>query len=252
MPVMDGLEASAKILELNTGIPIVAMTANIMSTDTDTYLKSGMRDCIGKPFTSQELWRLLLNYLKPVDMENAQNSAHVESNKEINKKFQMLFFKENKNRFSEITNALETGDIKEAHRFAHSLKSNAAQIGKSLLQQAAANVELKLKDGLNHVSEDQLYMLEAELNAVLNELKPILEEKSIEDNFKKSSTVHLDQQETRILFEKLEPLLRNGNSECFEYMETLKMIPGCEKLVEYIEEYEFRKALGELNRISGN
>jgi len=55
MPVMDGLEASVKIHELETGVPVVAMTANIMSNDKELYNASGMSDYIGKPFTSQEL-----------------------------------------------------------------------------------------------------------------------------------------------------------------------------------------------------
>jgi CheY-like chemotaxis protein len=62
MPVMDGLEAAAEIIKLNTGIPIVAMTANVMSGDEELYRKSGMNDCVGKPFTSQELWRCLMRY----------------------------------------------------------------------------------------------------------------------------------------------------------------------------------------------
>jgi CheY-like chemotaxis protein len=63
MPVMDGIEASTKIIELDAGIPIVAMTANIMSGDLEKYKQSGMSDFIGKPFTSQELWRCLLKYI---------------------------------------------------------------------------------------------------------------------------------------------------------------------------------------------
>jgi len=65
MPVMDGLEATAEIVKLNIGIPIVALTANIMLDDMEIYKDSGMNDCIGKPFTSQELWHCLLKYFKP-------------------------------------------------------------------------------------------------------------------------------------------------------------------------------------------
>jgi PAS domain S-box-containing protein len=60
MPVMDGLEAAAKIIELDTGVPMVAMTANIMSDDRELYKASGMTDCVGKPFSSQELWHCLV------------------------------------------------------------------------------------------------------------------------------------------------------------------------------------------------
>jgi len=65
MPVMDGIEAATRIIGLNTGTPIVAMTANVMVSDLELYKQTGMPDCLGKPFTSQDLWKILLKYLKP-------------------------------------------------------------------------------------------------------------------------------------------------------------------------------------------
>jgi CheY-like chemotaxis protein len=69
MPVMDGLEASAKITELNTGTPIVVMTANVMTQDQELYRENGIKEYIGKPFTSQELWRCLMKYFTPLDLK---------------------------------------------------------------------------------------------------------------------------------------------------------------------------------------
>ena len=66
MPVMDGFEASSEIIKLDPNIPMVAMTANVMSEDLDVYKLSGMPDCLSKPFTSQELWRCLLKYFNPL------------------------------------------------------------------------------------------------------------------------------------------------------------------------------------------
>jgi signal transduction histidine kinase/ActR/RegA family two-component response regulator len=63
MPVMDGLEASALITELNTGTPIIAMTANVMSHDKDLYEKNGMKDSVTKPFKTHELMACLTKYL---------------------------------------------------------------------------------------------------------------------------------------------------------------------------------------------
>jgi len=62
MPVMDGLDASAEIIKLNIGVPIIAMTANVMSDNLDIYKAAGINDYVSKPFTSQELWRCLLKY----------------------------------------------------------------------------------------------------------------------------------------------------------------------------------------------
>jgi len=66
MPEMDGLDATLLIKEIDPQIPVIAMTANIMPEDVDTYIKSGMIDCISKPFVLQDLWSCLLKYLTPV------------------------------------------------------------------------------------------------------------------------------------------------------------------------------------------
>ena len=170
MPVMDGLEAASKIVKLQTGSPIVAMTANIMSGEMELYKESGMPDYVSKPFTSQELWRCLLRYLKPVKKDASPKNAPFDADAEFQKMLTQHFLKNNRSNFDEIVRSLEKGDIDTARRLAHSLKSNAAQLGKIGLQAAAADVESRLKDGENLVSEEQLKLLETELLKALNEL----------------------------------------------------------------------------------
>jgi len=180
MPVMDGLEAAAKILELDTGIPIVAMTANIMSNDREIYRKSGMRDCVGKPFTSQELWHCLMKYLHPVYWQSVDEGRNIQKNRnaglDVQQTLQKLFAKHNMNKFEEIADALEMGDLKLAHRLVHTLKGNAGQLGKPVLQKAAADIERYIKEGNIPVPTEQLSHLETELKAVLRELSPLLDE----------------------------------------------------------------------------
>ena len=181
MPVMDGLEASSKILELDTGIPIVAMTANIMSNDLEIYRTSGMYDYVGKPFTSQQLWRSLSKYFKSVSRETSSplmpaNVRRIQVENELRKKIVIHFVKDNRNKFAEITDAINAGDIKLAHRLAHTLKGSAAQTGKILLQQAALEVEQNLKDEQNRVTPQQMAALEAELKAALTQLEPLAQE----------------------------------------------------------------------------
>ena len=66
MPVMDGKEASSIISGWNVGTPIVAMTADasVMSS-TSLLVDYGISECLGKPFTAQELWQCLINYFEP-------------------------------------------------------------------------------------------------------------------------------------------------------------------------------------------
>jgi len=179
MPVMDGLEASVEINKYKTGAPVIAMTANIMTDDKEVYFNNGMVDCLGKPFTSKELWKCLLKYLKPVDKEKEQEKANtkIETDEEFQRSLFRYFVKCNKNKFEEITKALEDNDIKLAHRLVHTLKGNSGQIGKNGLQSAALIVEHQLKDGVNNVTRDQMLELKEELEAVLAELTPFLEDK---------------------------------------------------------------------------
>jgi len=55
MPLMDGEEALQKILEQKPGMPVVAQTANALSSDRERYLESGFVDHISKPIDRQQL-----------------------------------------------------------------------------------------------------------------------------------------------------------------------------------------------------
>jgi len=180
MPVMDGLEAASKILELGTGAPVVAMTANIMSNDLEIYRMSGMYDFVGKPFTSQQLWRCLSKYFKSLSRQTPDGLVPAEYRVQVENKLRQKiithFVKDNRNKIAEITDAIRANDIKLAHRLAHTLKGSAAQVGKILLQQAALEVEQRLKDEQNHVTSRHMAVLETELNAALAELEPLADE----------------------------------------------------------------------------
>jgi two-component system, sensor histidine kinase and response regulator len=64
MPEMDGLEATRRIRQQLglTALPIIAMTANAMSSDRQACLEAGMNDHVSKPFDLQELVELLQPY----------------------------------------------------------------------------------------------------------------------------------------------------------------------------------------------
>ena len=254
MPVMDGLEGSAKIMELKTGIPIVAMTANIMSGDREIYKMSGMNDCVGKPFTSHELWHCLMKYLTPVGFENIHRGVYAEKDTDFQRELEALFIRRNKDKYNEIIKALEDNDIKLAHRLAHTLKGNSGQIGKSILQQAAANVEQLLKDGKNMVTQGLLVLLETELQAVLDELSPVLEETHHKEDTSESGR-EMDKGSALELLDKLKTMLEMGNPECCALCDDLLMIGGgdelARRLVQQIDDFDFELAgvtLGELRK----
>ena len=162
---------------------------------------------------------------------------------EFQKTLELLFAKNNQNKFDEIDKALKTGDIQLAHRLAHTLKSNAGQIGKTRLQSISADIERCLKDGKNTVTEEQLKILETELSMVLHELAPLLDESEA------SCGPALETEKIRELIEKLEPLLRSGNSESLSYVDDLRAIMGSRQLIQQIEDFEFESALSTLDEL---
>jgi signal transduction histidine kinase len=68
MPVMSGLEATEKIrsLEQDLGghVPIIALTANALIHDSEVCREVGMDDYLSKPFTQEQLFTLVGQYLE--------------------------------------------------------------------------------------------------------------------------------------------------------------------------------------------
>lgn len=65
MPIMDGLQATQLIRQqlCDQTLPIIALTANVMTQEIEQYMQIGMNDHLGKPFEKEQLHKLLQHYL---------------------------------------------------------------------------------------------------------------------------------------------------------------------------------------------
>ena len=63
MPVMDGKQAFLLIRDRDKHVPVIALTANVMSEDIKEYNKLGFDGHIGKPFEIHDLYAVLVKYL---------------------------------------------------------------------------------------------------------------------------------------------------------------------------------------------
>jgi CheY-like chemotaxis protein len=60
MPEMDGIEATQRIRRESRRQPyIIALTANVMPEDRETYINAGMDDYLGKPMEINKLTEAL-------------------------------------------------------------------------------------------------------------------------------------------------------------------------------------------------
>ncbi|HAS81518.1 MAG TPA: hypothetical protein DCS43_02270, partial [Verrucomicrobia bacterium] len=77
MPVMNGIQATQKIREQFPDLPIVAITAHAMSGDQERCLEAGMNDYVSKPFSTDELERVLAKWQNKIRRASASGTnAH--------------------------------------------------------------------------------------------------------------------------------------------------------------------------------
>ena len=206
MPVMDGIEAT-RILRSNPRfetLPIIAMTANALVSDREMCLEAGMNDHIAKPIDPDQLFGVLLRWIRRPDGDGAGVREWIEARPaampsvapvaegplEIDgidvksalkrtggnrKRYETLlrrFAHQQATTVEDIRKALSMGDAATAERAAHSLKGAAGTLGVSLLSEAAARAETAIKTGKG--IDSALTSLAVDLTAALGAIRTAL------------------------------------------------------------------------------
>ena len=66
MPVMDGYTATRNIRTFNTNVPIIALTASVITTDIEAKaIQIGMDGCLSKPFNPNALYTIIMDNIAP-------------------------------------------------------------------------------------------------------------------------------------------------------------------------------------------
>jgi hypothetical protein len=107
-------------------------------------------------------------------------------------------------------------------------------------------VELILKNGKDLLAQEHLDVLKTELDAVLKEFAPLLKKPE-----KPKPSEIFDKDKAKELLELLEPLLRSGNPSSLGFIEDLRPLPGSEKLIKQIEDFDFKPAVSTLAELMG-
>jgi len=246
MPEKDGVETVREIRALGgkyEKLTIIALTANAVMGAREMFLENGLNDFISKPIDAAELQDIVQRYLPPekirTEAADANPQAQLDKEDQLRRKSIVTFVKENQNTFASITESLSSGDIKTAHRVAHTLKSIAGYLGKAELQAAAFAMESALMNETDNHTPAQLAALKKELEAALLEFRPIMEEAESE----KKEAVEVDSEKMAELLSVLEPLLEKGDFGAVDYLEEVQGIVGLEELAERIDDYDFEGAL---------
>jgi len=210
------------------------------------YKVSGMSGYLSKPFTSQELWTCLIKYIPVIGYSVINKSSQSAEDEKMKMQLMQNFVKDNQSTYENIIEAINSNDIKTAHRLVHTLKSAAAQIGEKSLQIIAAAAESLLSKEKNQLDEKHTFALKAEIKSVLDKLAPLAVE-----NDAKSIEETTDAKKVKEIIEKLEPMLKNKNPECEDLLDEIRTIPGAQELALHIEKFDFKKANEEFTKIKG-
>ena len=175
MPVMDGFEATKAIRALeresNSPVrqPIVALTANAMPGDRKNCLELGMDEYLAKPFKLVDLARILQKFLPLADAvtESAPAPPEMNPNPAVNgqdvelnqaalenirllqspdvpdplKKFIDIFIRNSPDLLQGMREAIAAGDPKSLLLPAHSLKSDSANLGATVMSDHCKQLE---------------------------------------------------------------------------------------------------------------
>jgi signal transduction histidine kinase/DNA-binding NarL/FixJ family response regulator len=147
MPVKDGFEASRAIRSGKSSAQIVAITASTSPAVTEKCFASGMVGFLPKPFTEEELIKVVEEFThagkekaKPqFDFEELKRLAN--NDPAFMKEMLEIFVRSSENGIEAIENGLVSGNVSEIAGLAHKIKSPAKHIGATVLVGLLAGLE---------------------------------------------------------------------------------------------------------------
>ncbi len=168
MPEMDGFEATSRIRDPKTGVlnpkvPIVAMTAGASKQDRKRCLDAGMDDYISKPIRPEELAQVIKRWCKdreeatplaPEDRERGDETpvfdrkALLERLMNDEELLQLIledFLEEAQGQLEQLRLLVESWDLEEARKVAHTLKGASGNVGAMIMRERASKLEEAIK-----------------------------------------------------------------------------------------------------------
>ena len=216
MPIMDGYVATAELRlwerqQGNTRMPIVALTANALEGDRERCLAQGMDDYLAKPFSRDELVRVLVRWLPPAvtgsmlaatpPVAPAEPNSAVLDARIIERITALqrdgkpdllahligLYLASVPRLVSEIEFGLTAGDAALVRRAVHTLKSSSANLGASALAKVCGELEVQARDGELSALAARVDVLHFEIDGVLAALRALRPQAATSANAKESS-----------------------------------------------------------------
>ncbi|MCE5284494.1 MAG: transporter substrate-binding domain-containing protein [Pelosinus sp.] len=177
MPVMNGYEATSLIRNVDSTIPIIAMTADAIAGVEEKCKTVGIDYYISKPFDPEQFVKTIWQVIKPykekfgikLDEEVKQEEPskvdkavldekdgirHMGGNAALYIRVLREYYNENRETALSLKTAIEKENYEEAAQIVHKIKSSSGSIGAKGLHEAASNLQKSLaKGGVENISK---------------------------------------------------------------------------------------------------
>jgi signal transduction histidine kinase/CheY-like chemotaxis protein len=183
MPVMDGFTATARIREreraegLGKRLPIIALTANVMTEDREHCIAAGMDAHIGKPIVPTQLADCLSRYVGDkkalYDVDVTALHELTGGDAEFERELIDTFVASGDKCLKEILEAVRTSDFDTVGKRAHALKGASANIHAHRLAAAASNLELAARSNSLREIGSLVHQVKENLQAVNAQLRKV-------------------------------------------------------------------------------
>ena len=188
MPEMDGFEATAEIRRREAvqtkgrRIPIVALTAGAVEGDREKCLAVGMDDYVTKPFSLDQLERVLRRWLPAerkaeksaprIDLQVLENMHALGGNggTSLVTKLIGIYLSDAPKRLRSLQEAVARGDRVTMGRAAHAFRSASANLGAAALTELCRRMESLGRAGSTNGAGGLLAEIETEYAQVAAEL----------------------------------------------------------------------------------
>lgn len=155
MPIMDGVAASKAIRkELNSNVPIIALTANALESEKEKCWQAGMNEYITKPYNPDYLLEKILFLLNNRTTSEEQHDENISlenlntlmnGSKEQMIRMTTVFLDQIDKHFNEMKLALNENNLTQIAEITHKLKSSFKLFGLNKTGVLLERIEQKAK-----------------------------------------------------------------------------------------------------------
>jgi len=275
MPEMDGYDATRAILARPewADLPIIAMTANVMTGDREKALAAGMVDHIAKPLRVDALFETMARWIRPAiaatpsakagggadtgllpsltGIDTQAGLAAAGGSRTLYLRLLRMFGDNQRDFHDRFRQAFAQGDLPGVIRAAHTLKGVAATIGAAALSRAAAELEAACQQGVEH---ERIDAIEGTAAGELDDVLATLAELDGPGEQRREPAPAADPQQVSVLSQKLRTLLAGGDIEAIDVLADLLAAIGSgqrddawHRIASKISAFDFEAALHALD-----